>query len=80
MNAPPPCLRYTRIEAAVPLSKLKEDFQRQGFCLSHFSYLVNPAHVMRVNRTTLILDAGESISVSRRYYSDFMACYVKSLK
>ena len=54
--------------------------QRQSFCLSHFSYLVNPAHVMRVNRATLILDAGESISVSRRYYSDFMACYVKSLK
>lgn len=35
---------------------------------------------MRVNWATLILDAGESISVSRRYYSDFIACYVKSLK
>lgn len=72
--------RDERIEHAVPLSKLKEDFQRQGFCLSHFSYLVNLAHVMRVDRDTLILDTGESIPVSRRYYSDFMARYVESLK
>lgn len=69
-----------RIEYAVPLSKLKEEFQKQGFCLSHFSYLVNLAHVARVERDTLTLDTGESIPVSRRYYQDFMACYVESLK
>lgn len=69
-----------RIEHAVPLSKLKEDFQKQGFCLCHFSYLVNLAHVKCVERDTLILDTGESIPVSRRYYADFMARYVESLK
>lgn len=69
-----------RIEYAVPLSKLKEDFRQQGFCLSHFSYLVNLSHVTRVERDTLTLDTGESIPVSRRYYPDFMACYVESLK
>lgn len=69
-----------RIEHAVPLSKLKEDFQKQGFCLCHFSYLVNLAHVKRVERDTLILDTGESVPVSRRYYQDFMARYVESLK
>ena len=62
-----------RIEHAVPLSKLKEDFQMQGFCLSHFSYLVNLAHVARVERDALTLDTGEAIPVSRRYYQDFMA-------
>lgn len=72
--------RKERIERNDPLSKLKEEFQSQGFCLSHFSYLVNLAHVMRVDRDTLILDTGESIPVSRRYYSDFMARYVESLK
>lgn len=69
-----------RIEHAVPLSKLKEEFQSQGFCLSHFSYLVNLSHVTRVERETLTLDTGESIPVSRRYYPDFMARYVESLK
>ena len=69
-----------RIEHAVPLSKLKEDFQMQGFCLSHFSYLVNLAHVARVERDALTLDTGEAIPVSRRYYQDFMARYVESLK
>lgn len=69
-----------RIEYTVPLSKLKEEFQKQGFCLSHFSYLVNLAHVARVERDALTLDTGESIPVSRRYYQDFMARYVESLK
>ena len=55
-----------RIEYAVPLSKLKEDFQTQGFCLNHFSYLVNLRHVARVERDTLTLDTGESIPASRR--------------
>lgn len=72
--------RGERIEHAVPLSKLKEKFQEQGFCLSHFSYLVNLARVRRVERDTLTLDTGESIPISRRYYQDFMARYVESLK
>lgn len=71
---------HERIEYAVPLSKLKEEFQSQGFCLSHFSYLGNLSHVTRVERDTLTLDTGESIPVSRRYYPDFMAHYVESLK
>lgn len=71
---------HERIEHAVPLSKLKEEFQSQGVCLSHFSYLVNLSHVTRVKRDTLTLDTGESIPVSRRYYSDFMTRYVESLK
>lgn len=69
-----------RLEHSVPLSRLKEEFQRQGFCLSHFSYLVNLARVARVDRDTLTLDTGESIPVSRRYYQDFIARYVESLK
>lgn len=69
-----------QIEHAVPLSKLKEDFQKQGFCPCHFSYLVNLTHVKRVERDTLILDTGESVPISRRYYQDFMARYVESLK
>jgi len=69
-----------QIEYAVPLSKLKEGFQQDGFCLSHFSYLVNLRHVARVERDTLTLDTGESIPVSRRYYPDFMVRYVESLK
>lgn len=71
---------HERIEHAVPLSKLKEEFQSQGVCLSHFSYLVNLSHVTRVKRDTLTLDTGESIPVSRRYYSDYMTRYVESLK
>ena len=72
--------REERIEHAVPLSRLKEELQGQGFCLSHFSYLVNLSHVTQVERDALTLDTGESIPVSRRYYQDFMARYVESLK
>ena len=72
--------REERIEHNLPLSRLKEELQGQGFCLSHFSYLVNLSHVTRVERDALTLDTGESIPVSRRYYQDFMARYVESLK
>ena len=72
--------REERIEHNVPLSRLKEELQGQGFCLSHFSYRVNLSHVTRVERDALTLDTGESIPVSRRYYQDFMARYVESLK
>lgn len=69
-----------RIEHTVPLSRLKDELQAQGFCPSHFSYLVNLAHVRRVERDRLLLDTGETVPVSRRYYQDFMARYVASLK
>lgn len=79
MNANPvPALYADRGRG--PALQIKGGFPAAELLSGHFSYLVNPAHVMRVNWATLILDAGESISVSRRYYSDFMACYVKSLK
>ena len=35
------------------LFKLKEEFQNQDFCLSHFSCLVNLSHVTRVEWDTL---------------------------
>lgn len=37
------------------LFKLKEEFQNQDFCLSHFSCLVNLSHVTRVEWDTLTL-------------------------
>lgn len=60
-----------RIEYAVPLSKLKGEFQKQGLFLRYFSYLVNLAHVTRVDRDALTLDIGESIPVSHWYYQNF---------
>ena len=44
------------IEYAIPLSKLKEGVQQEGFCLSHFSYLVNLCHVTRVERNAFQMD------------------------
>ena len=63
------------------LFKLKEEFQNQDFCLSHFSCLVNLSHVTRVEWDTLTPgNTGESIPASRRILPDFMARYVESLK
>ena len=52
------------------LFKLKEEFQNQDFCLSHFSCLVNLSHVTRVEWDTLTLGT----------QANFMARYVESLK
>ena len=51
------------IEYAIPLSKLKEGFQQEGFCLSHFSYLVNLCHVTRVERNAFQMDDLQSPTV-----------------
>ena len=51
------------IEHAIPLSKLKEGFQQEGFCLSHFSYLVNLCHVTRVERNAFQMDDLQSPTV-----------------
>ena len=63
-----------------PLSKLKEPLLAQGFCSSHFSYLVNLSHVKRVKRTAILLDNGNEIPVSRRYYQQLMERYIEHLK
>lgn len=62
------------------LSKLREPLLPQGFYPSHFSYLVNLAHVRRVERAALTLDTGETIPVSRRYYQNLMEHYINYLK
>ena len=72
--------REERIEHPVPLSRLKDELGEKGFCPSHFSYLVNLSHVKRVERDRVLLDTGETVPVSRRYYRDFLARHVGSLK
>lgn len=63
-----------------PLSRLKEPLLALGFCHSHFSYLVNLFHVKRVERTAILLDNGDEIPVSRRYYQQLMDHYIEYLK
>lgn len=62
------------------LSSLKQPLLTRGFCHSHFSYLVNLAHVKRIERTILLLDSGEEIPVSRRYYQQLMDRYIEYLR
>lgn len=62
-----------------PLSKLEESLLSRGFCHSHFSFLVNLAHIQRVDRACLMLDDGEIIPVSRRYYQNLMNAYIDYL-
>ena len=65
---------------AEPLSKVERPLLGQGFSHSHFSYLVNLARVARVERTSLTLDTGERIPVSRRYYQALMDQYIDFMK
>lgn len=62
------------------LSRLEEPLLERGFCHSHFSYLVNLSHVKRVERTAILLDNGNEIPVSRRYYQPFMDRYIEHMK
>ena len=63
-----------------PLSKVKISLLGRGFSHSHFSYLVNLGRVAQVERTFLILDTGERIPVSRRYYQTLIEQYIDFMK
>lgn len=63
------------------LFKLKEEFQNQDFCLSHFSCLINLSHVTPGGvGYPNPWNTGESIPAQPPYSPDFMARYVESLK
>ncbi len=63
-----------------PLSKLEGALLDRGFCRSHFSYLVNLAHVEQIRRTEVLLDSGETLPVSRSCYQELMNSYIDQMK
>lgn len=62
------------------LFKLKEEFQNQDFCLSHFSCLVNLSHVTRVEWDTLTLGTQANLFPPAAVFSRLYGRYVESLK
>lgn len=50
------------------------------FCRSHFSILVNLEHVYRLNDTTMILDDGTELPVSRSRQKEFRKQYIAFIK
>lgn len=62
------------------LSKLEPELLSHGFCHSHFSFLVNLAHVREIGRTTLVLNGGRELPVSRRSRSALIAEHIQYMK
>ncbi len=63
-----------------PLSALAPKLPRWRFCQCHFSYFVNIAHVVQLTRAEVILDNGEKIPVSKRFYRSAFEQYLSFLK
>ncbi len=59
------------------LQELSEKFTELVF--AHSSYIVNMNHVEYVNGNELILDNGESLSVSRTYQKTFREAFTRSI-
>ncbi len=62
------------------MAKAEVPLLGQGFSHSHFSYLVNLAHIDRIERDAVVLDTGKTIPVSRRYYQPLIDQYIESMK
>lgn len=62
------------------LSALEPKLLEHSFCHSHFSFLVNLAHVKRLGRTEVILENGQTVPISRRYYRSLMEQYLNWLQ
>ncbi len=63
-----------------PLSALAPKLPRWRFCQCHFSYFVNMAHVVQLTRAEAVLDNGEKIPVSKRFYRSAFEQYLSFLK
>lgn len=50
------------------------------FCRSHFSILVNMEHIYRLNNSTLILDDGSELPVSRSRQKELKTRYIAFIK
>lgn len=62
------------------LSKAEEQLLEQGFRRCHYSYLVNLAHIDRIDRSAVVLDSGASLPVSRSCYQELMNSYIEQMK
>jgi len=68
------------VKCSGPLSALAPKLPRWRFCQCHFSYFVNVAHVVQLTRTEAILDNGEKIPVSKRFFKSAFEQYLSFLK
>lgn len=59
------------------LNELSNRFTELVF--AHSSYIVNITHVENVKRNELLLDSGESLSISRAYHKTFREAFTKSI-
>lgn len=63
-----------------PLSALAPKLPRWRFCQCHFSFFVNVAHIVQLTRAEVMLDNGERIPVSRRFYRSAFDQYLSFLQ
>lgn len=61
-------------------SELLPRLNGQRFCRSHFSILVNLEHIYRLNGSTLILDNGRELPVSRSRQKELKKQYIAFIK
>lgn len=63
--------RYDRLDA------VEKELQKYGFCRVHQSFLVNMKYAKNVTRYILLLENGEEISISKKYYKSVETEYIR---
>ncbi len=68
-----------KIDIPDSLTSLRDALADQGFCQTHCSFLVNLAHVKRMNRSSVVLTNDKEIPVSRRYQAHLVGQNIEYL-
>lgn len=58
------------------IGKMEEELSGRGFLRSQKSYLVNMAHIKKINSTEVLLSNGVKLPVSIKYYADCRRKYL----
>lgn len=58
------------------ISEWRERLPEETFCTCHRSYLVNLFHVVRLERTAVILDDGRQVPLSKKSYRDVNQAFI----
>lgn len=69
-----------RQEFNIPLRDMEAQLEGQGFLRCHKSFLVNCRHVSKIGTTSLVMDNGDEIALSKHRRSSFLVDFHRCIR
>lgn len=70
---------YTADDAVETLENVEDvfsEFLGKGIVRCHRSFWINPAHIMNISKSEVVLTGGKKIAIGRSYADEFKCCFM----